>query len=182
MDEARKVSVALHYFDRSQQTRRVFWGCFTWWLPSVVICGCLAATLAGFSSYPTITQRERYAYNALLLGMTILLSLAFSAQFKQYCEMMRWRFLASSYRSIGHFEEVLRCDSWRSILKLIFTERKKDGYLPTKTQLLAFFWLVLFMAFNVFLALLGLTYSVDVSDVFVNVSPGLLPRLAHGLY
>lgn len=161
------------YFDRSRQTRRVFWSCFAMWLITAGICGALAGTIGGFSSLDIISQQQKYAYNALVTGLSILLGLAFAAQFKQYCEMMRWRFLASSYRTIDDFEEVLGCDSWRSTLKLIFINRKKGQYYPTKAQLLALFWLIMFIAFNVFAALLGLTYSIDVSDVWVSISEGM---------
>ena len=143
------------------------------WLITATICGGLAGTIAGFSSLDIISQQQKYAYNALVTGLSILLGLAFAAQFKQYCEMMRWRFLASSYRTIDDFEEVLGCDSWRSTLKLIF-RRKKGQWYPTKAQLLATFWLITFIAFNVFAALLGLTYSIDVSDTYVAVAPGTL--------
>jgi hypothetical protein len=143
------------------------------WLITAGICGALAGTIGGFSSLDIISQQQKYAYNALVTGLSILLGLAFAAQFKQYCEMMRWRFLASSYRTIDDFEEVLGCDSWRSTLKLIFINRKKGQYYPTKAQLLALFWLIMFIAFNVFAALLGLTYSIDVSDVWVSISEGM---------
>lgn len=143
------------------------------WMVTALICGALAGVLAGFSSLEIITQDQKYAYNACVTGFSILLGLAFAAQFKQYCEMMRWRFLASSYRTIDDFEEVLGCDSWRATLKLIFMGWKKGTFYPAKSQVLAFVWLVIFIAFNVFAALLGLTYSIDVSDTYVDTNKGM---------
>lgn len=120
----------------------------------------------------------KYAYNALVTGLSILLGLAFAAQFKQFCEMMRWRFLASEYRTIDNFDDVLGCDSWRTTLKLIFTGRKKGQFYPAKTQILALVWLVIFIVFNVFVALLGLTYSIDLVDPsdYLDVFKGKLAR------
>lgn len=163
-------SETTRYFNRSRQTRRVLIDCLFMWLGTAVICGGLAGVLGGFSSLREgISQQQKYAYNALVTILSIILGLAFAAQFKQYCEMMRWRFLASCYRSLDEFEEVLGCDSWRSTIRLIFKGRK-GSWLPTKSQILAFWWLVLFIAFNVFVALIGLTYSIDVSDEFVSIS------------
>ncbi|KIW63340.1 hypothetical protein, variant [Phialophora macrospora] len=127
----------------------------------------------GFSTIETgLTKKQKYVYNALITGMSILLGLAFAAQFKQYAEMMRWRFLASQYRTIQDFEDVLGCDSYRSTLRILWAGRRRGVWYPTKTQLVAAFWILVFVTFNVCAALLGLTYSIDVSTTFVHVSYG----------
>jgi hypothetical protein len=144
------------------------------WLVTFVICGALAGTIGGFSSLQFVTQQQKLAYNALVTGLSICLGLAFAAQFKQYCEMMRWRFLASSYRTINDFEQVLDCDSWRATFKLVFKGWKRGRPYPAKSQVVAFIWLCLFIAFNVFAALLGLTYSLDISDDIVTLNEGKL--------
>lgn len=147
------------------------------WFWTAAICAALAGTMYGFSTIVTgLTQLQKYAYNALITGLSIVLGLAFAAQFKQYAEMMRWRFLASEYRSLGDFEDVLGCDSYRSTMRILWTGRRKGAWYPSKAQLVAAFWLIVFVAFNVCAALLGLTYSIDVSDKFVFVSSGALKR------
>ena len=126
-----------------------------------------------FSHLDFLNQDQKYQYNALITGFSILLGLTFAAQFKQYCEFLRWRFLASGYRTVTEFDDVLGCDGWRTTLKLIFHRHGKGGsWYPAKSQVLAFFWLVTFIAFNVFVALIGLTYSMDNSDDFAEVIPG----------
>jgi hypothetical protein len=165
----------VRYFDPRRQTRRVFFDCLFMWLWTAGICGALAGTMYGFSTLQSgLTQTQKYVYNALVTGLSIVLGLAFAAQFKQYAEMMRWRFLASQYRSLQDFEEVLGCDSYRSTLRILWTHRRRGSFLPSKTQLIALFWVVVFVIFNVCAALLGLTYSIDVSTDFVFVSPGML--------
>ena len=135
----------------------------------------------GFSTISQgLSQGQKYAYNALITGFSIVLGLAFAAQFKQYAEMMRWRFLASQYRSIEDFEDVLGCDSYRNTLRILWSGRRKGQWWPTKSQLIALFWLIVFVVFNVCAALLGLTYSTDVSDTAVHITHGKrLTRRGH---
>jgi hypothetical protein len=168
----------VRYFDPRRQTRRVFFDCFSMWFWTFGICLALFGVLYGFSSVRTgISQGQKLAYNALVTGLSIVLGLAFAAQFKQYAEMMRWRFLASEYRSLEDFEDVLGCDSYRSTMRILWTGRKRGKFYPSKTQLIAVFWLVVFVAFNTCAALLGLTYSIDVDTTFVSTSYG---RYSHG--
>jgi len=143
------------------------------WFGTFFICTALAGTMYGFSKIESGMSRfQKYGYNALVTGLSILLGLAFSAQFKQYAEMMRWRFLASEYRTLHDFELVLGCDSYRNTMSLIFGGNTRGTWYPSKTQVLALFWFLIFVFFNIFGALLGLTYSIDVSDTATAYSPG----------
>jgi hypothetical protein len=80
--------------------------------------------------------------------------------------------LAASYRTVEQFEEVLDVDSWRSVCKLIF--RRSGSWYPSKIQIIAFFWVAILVAFNVFTALLGLTHSIEVSEDWIELTPGNL--------
>lgn len=163
----------VRYFDRGRQTRRVFLECLFMWFGTAFICGALAGTMYGFSQITSgMSQFQKYGYNALVTGLSILLGLAFAAQFKQYAEMMRWRFLASEYRSLADFELVLGCDSYRNTLSIMCGGNRKGTWYPSKTQLIACIWFIIFVVFNVCAALLGLTYSIDVSETAVTTSPG----------
>ncbi|KAK5051925.1 hypothetical protein LTR84_002728 [Exophiala bonariae] len=161
------------YFDRGRQTRRVFLECLFMWFGTAFVCGALAGTMYGFSRITSgMSQFQKYGYNALVTGLSIVLGLAFAAQFKQYAEMMRWRFLASEYRSLQDFELVLGCDSYRNTLSLMCGGNRKGTWYPSKTQVIACFWFMVFVVFNVCAALLGLTYSIDVSETAISISPG----------
>lgn len=143
------------------------------WFGTFFICGALAGTMYGFAKIDSGMSRfQKYGYNALVTGLSILLGLAFAAQFKQYAEMMRWRFLASEYRTLQDFELVLGCDSYRNTLSLMFGGNTKGTWYPSKTQVLACVWFIIFVLFNVCTALLGLTYSIDVSETAVAYTPG----------
>ena len=163
----------VRYFDRRRQTRRVLIDCLKMWSGIVFICAALASTIYGFSTIVTgLTQTQKYAYNALVTGLSIVLGLAFAAQFKQYAEMMRWRFLTSQYRSLEEFEQVLGCDSYRNTFSIMWRHRHPGKWYPSKSQVVAGAWLLVFIAFNVFAALIGLTYSIDVSTNYVHLRHG----------
>lgn len=162
------------YFDRRRQTRRVFIECLFMWFWTAGICAALAGTMYGFSTLVFgLSRTQKYAYNSLITGLSIVLGLAFAAQFKQYAEIMRWRFLAAEYRSLQDFETVLGCDSYRNTLRIFFRGRRPGSWHPSKAQVVAGAWILVFVAFNVFVALLGLTYSIDVSEDYVTLSDGM---------
>jgi hypothetical protein len=161
------------YFDRSRQTRRVFVDGLIIWSATAIVCAGLAGVLVYFSHKDIISQQQKYEFNATVVGLSILLGLTFAAQFKHCCEMLRWRFLASGYRSLGEFDDVLGCDGWRTTLKLIFQRHGKGSrWYPAKSQLIALAWLILFIFFNVLVALVGLTYSIDVSETQAAIGSG----------
>lgn len=163
----------VRYFDRGRQTRRVFLDCLVLWAATAIICGALACAMYGFSRITSgLTQFQKYGYNALVTGLSILLGFSFAAQFGQFAEMMRWRFLASEYRTLQDFELVLGCDSYRNTLRIMFGAGRKGKWYPSKTQVVACLWFLVFIGFNVCAALLGLTYSIDVSESTYTTSPG----------
>ena len=83
--------------------------------------------------------------------------------------MMRWRFLASAYRSVQEFELVMQCESQMKVLRLMWTARTRSRMLvPNKTQVLCFTWIVVNVLLQVLVALLGLTYSIDTSNTWVS--------------
>ena len=96
--------------------------------------------------------------------------------FKQHAKLIRWRFLASTYRKLDEFEDVLGCDSWASTIRLMFRGREGQWY-PTKYQLLASTWLLMYIIFNIVAGLIGLTMSIDLSDTEVMLQAG---ETSHG--
>jgi hypothetical protein len=54
----------------------------------------------------------------------------------------------------------------------MFGGGRKGTWYPSKTQVIACFWFIVFVVFNVCAALLGLTYSIDVSEDAVATNPG----------
>lgn len=66
----------------------------------------------------------------------------------------------------------MNCDSQSKVFRLIWAGRTRGQWYPNTTQSLAVFWLLLSVALQVFTALLGLTYSIDVSSEYVHLAYG----------
>ena len=87
--------------------------------------------------------------------------------------MMRWRFLASAYRHVQEFELVMQCENQMKVLRLMWTARTRGRMLiPNKTQVLCFAWLLVNLLLQVLVAMLGLTYSIDTSPVWMSTQWG----------
>lgn len=172
LHQAPSPSQTVRYFDRGRQTRRVLIDCLWMWSGTALICAGLAILLWYYQSIQNgATRWQKYTFNTVSNGLLLLLGIAFAAQFKQYCEMMRWRFLASSYWTLDELDEVLGCDSWRSAIRLIARKRRK-GWLPGKSQVVAAVWVLTFVVFNVVSAALGLTYALEDAETGAHLSWG----------
>jgi len=168
-------SQTVRYFDRGRQRRRLLVKSSFQWLITAVICGALAGTLYGFATIILLTSTVKHVFNALITGLSLLLGFNLASSMKGYAQMMRWRFLASKYRTLQDFDLIMDCDNNSTQFRLLWAGRTRGQWYPNKTQLLAALSLLVNVALQIFTALLGLTYSIDVSvdivqDVYGNVS------------
>jgi hypothetical protein len=167
-------SDTVRYFDHRRQRQRLFVNSSFQLFVTLFIAAALVSTLYGFSTLQYgITNIQKRLFNALVTGLSLVLGLNIASSLKGYAQMMRWRFLASGYRTVQDFELVLQCDSQSKAFRLIWGGRTRGRFWPNKTQFLAFSWIFFNVAVQVFIALLGLTYSIDVSEQFVSLNPGM---------
>lgn len=167
-------SDTVRYFDHRRQRTRLFVNSAFQFFVTLFIAVALVGTLYGFSTLEYgITDVQKRLFNALVTGLSLVLGLNIVSSLRGYAQMMRWRFLASGYRTVQDFELVMNCDSQSKAFRLIWGGRTRGRLLPNKTQILAFSWIVFNVAVQVFIALLGLTYSIDVSEKYVSLSNGM---------
>ena len=138
-------------------------------LVTAFLCACLACVLFGFSTIRDgMTNTQKRAYNALVTLFSMLVGLNLASSLKGYAQMMRWRFLASEYRTLQDFELVMQCESQTKVFRLIWAGRTRGRFWPNGVQILAFLWILINIALQVVTALLGLTYSINISDNFIH--------------
>ena len=168
-------SKTVREFDHRRQRRRLFVNSSFRLMNTAFLCCALAAVLYGFSTLRYgMTQAQKKGFNALITGLSIILGLNLSSSLKGYAQMMRWRFLAAGYRNLQDFELVMQCESQQAVVRLLWAGRTRGKFHVNKTQALAFSWLLINVALQVVTALLGLTYSIDVSDDYVSTKSGSL--------
>jgi hypothetical protein len=162
-------------FDYRLQRRRLFTNSAFQWGVTFFLCGALAGTLRSFQYYfaSGMGQNQKHAFNGLITGLSIALGINLASSLRGYAEMMRWRFLASAYRSVQEFELVMQCQSQMKVLRLLWTARTRGRMLvPNQTQILCFIWISVNVLLQVLVALLGLTYSIDTSSTWVSTQSG----------
>ncbi|KAI1616670.1 hypothetical protein EDD36DRAFT_415556 [Exophiala viscosa] len=168
-------SDTVRYFDHRRQRRRLFANSSLQWVFTALVCASLAALLYIVSKAANgVTISRKHAFNAIITGLSLILGLNLASSMKTYANMLRWRMLASGYRTLDEFESILECESQRKTLTMLWTCRTRGRWLPNKLQTAAAVSLLINLALQVSTALLGLTYSIDVSDEFVRLRSGLV--------
>ena len=104
-------------------------------------------------------------FNALIVMLSICLGANLTSSLRDYALMVRWRFLASKQRSLREFDLLLQCASLRKLFQLMRHSRRPDSYLPSRTQCLCAVWILVNIALQVLVALLGLTYNLTTSSI-----------------
>ncbi|KAL9624858.1 MAG: hypothetical protein Q9160_000905 [Pyrenula sp. 1 TL-2023] len=161
-------------FDYKTQRKALFISSFSQWLFTAIICGSLAGVLVSYDRRDFLTTDDKHIFNALVTFLSIILGINLASSLRDYASMLRWRLLASGYRSLQEFDLVLACDSPKKVIRLLWIGRRKVYPYITRTQILAALWLFVNLAAQILVALTGLTYSLDQSDDFVSTKPGLV--------
>ncbi|KAK4944190.1 hypothetical protein LTR10_016303 [Elasticomyces elasticus] len=168
-------SDTVRYFDHRRQRRRLFANSSLQWMFTALVCASLAILLYTVSrSASGVTTSRKHTFNAIITGLSLILGLNLASSMKTYANMLRWRLLASGYRTLDEFESILECESQRKTLTMLWSCRTRGRWLPNKLQTAAAVSLLVNLALQVFTALLGLTYSIDVSEKFVILRSGLV--------
>jgi hypothetical protein len=162
-------------FNLRSQRLRIFVNYTSRWFITTLICTAIVAVLISYSRLDLVTQAQRHAFNALVMSLSILLSLNLAASLSGYARMMRWRWLANRYWNIQDFELILSSDSQMQVLRFLWLGRSQGRWcIPNRIQFFCVSWLSINIAFQVFTALVGLTYSIDISSDFVETEMGMV--------
>ncbi|EKJ79299.1 hypothetical protein FPSE_00610 [Fusarium pseudograminearum CS3096] len=106
-------------------------------------------------------------FNVWITGLTIALGLAFAGSLDKLARDTRWWILSRRHRSRRKLEAILEAENVLSVLQMAFSSRR------ITIQVTAWSWFLVFVASQIGLAVLGLFYSVDVSDkLALQVIPG----------
>ena len=145
---------------------------------TMVLCAFLGCTLYWYSGYPVLSKREKHIFNSIITGLSIALGLNVAGSLKSYAKILRWRFLASEFRTLEQFEQIMGSDQLINIFALLWSARRqsqKTPWLviwPTVTQLVCLTWILINIASAILVAMLGLTYNLNQSSTAVNSATG----------
>ncbi|TVY65017.1 hypothetical protein Focb16_v015431 [Fusarium oxysporum f. sp. cubense] len=110
------------------------------------------------------TKRE---FNVWITGLTIALGLSLASSLDKLAKDLRWWILSRRYRSRRKVEVILQSDNILAVLRMALASRRWTIHAT------AISWLLVLMASQIGLAILGLFYSVDASSqLALIVKPG----------
>lgn len=137
------------------------------WFITLALCGLLAACLGIFGNLLWMTVGQVKAFNALIVLVSVFLGNNLTSSFREYALILRWRILASKYRSLDEFDLLMHCESLRKVMKLFWVARSpgRVWFWLNRTQWLCAMWLGLNVTLQVLVALLGLTYNLDTAEI-----------------
>ena len=147
-------------YDRRQQRHRLQRLVWMEWVLTFLLSAAYALILALYQRDDHIDKKHRRIFNSLVTGTALLLGVNISNSLRSYAKMIRWRFLASGYRSLKQFDLIMGCDSTVNVISLLRHGRCKDKRFPfnSKVQLYALAWLIVQMAIVVCVGIIGLAY------------------------
>ena len=151
-------------FDPQRQRRRTLANCLWLWALTVILCGGLAACLAGFESLPFLTLPQKHAFNAIITMLSLLLGANLASSLREYAQILRWRLMTLKYRPLAEFDLLMQCESQKKTLELFWMARTPNQFWPNRTQLLCIGSVAFGLLLQVLVALLGLTYSFESSQ------------------
>ena len=160
-------SRTIRQFKPDHQRRRLFAVGIWQWFITLTLCGLLAACLGVFGNLISMTVTQVKTFNALIVLLSILLGNNLTSSLREYAQMLRWKMLASKYRSLQEFDLLMRCESLRKVMRLFWVARTPGSawFSLNKAQWLCGLWLGVNILLQVLVALLGLTYNLNTSDV-----------------
>jgi hypothetical protein len=155
-------SSTVREFKPNAQRWRLLAACLWQWLLTAILCSLLAMTLALFAHLKYMTVGYVKGFNAIIVLLSLLLGNNLTSSLREYALMLRWRILASKYRSLREFDIILRCESLRKVLKLFW---QSNYSWINETRILCVVWLSINLILQVLVALLGLTYALETASV-----------------
>ena len=162
-------------YDHRQQRRRLQRLSWTEWGITFLLSAAYALILALYQRDDHIDKKHRRMFNSLVTGTALLLGVNINNSLRSYAKMIRWRFLASEYRSLKEFDLIMGCDSTFNVIALLRHGRRKERRfaINSKVQFYALAWLIVQLAIVVCVGIIGLAYNLDISPTAANTKIGL---------
>lgn len=161
-------------FDRRAQRNKLLKSGILRLLATTIICSLLVVTLYEFEQLDRgMTNNERRGFNTLIVLLSMTLNLVLFHSLEGCAQVVRWRILASKYSTPKEFELIYEADRKMHSFRLLWASRtRRGGFFSNKVQLLAAFYLLISIGLLVDTAVLGLTYSIEVSPYYKMSQPG----------
>lgn len=150
-------------FNRRKQCWRVFISGLWQVAITSAFCAALAGVYVAYSRQQALQSSQVKMFNALNIGISLLLGAQLSSAFKGFGQNIRWQLLSSRYFDLKQFDMVMGCESMITSTQLLWAGRKKGQIFPTQVQWYCAISLALNLAMQVVVAMLGLIVAPELS-------------------
>ena len=147
-------------YDRHHTRKRLFINCTFQLFVTGAFCAGLVGTLKGFQDRGPLDDRSKRVFNAIVTGLSIAIGINLASSLQSYARMLRWRLLATGWKSLEEFDLILGAESQTKVLRLLWAGRRRKAGFPylSKTQICCIIWLLVNLAAQVLVAMNGLTF------------------------
>lgn len=157
-------------FDRRKQSWRVFTSGLWQASLTAAFCAALFGVYVSYSRKGSLSGADGKSYNAINIGLSLLLGAQIASSFKGFAQNIRWQLLSSQYFDLNQFDMVLGCESMLTSTRLLWSGRAKGHNLPSQVQWYCAVSLILNLTMQVIVAILGLVVAPEVSTSQFDVS------------
>lgn len=153
---------------KRRQLRKLLGACLTRWLMTMVLCASIYLVLWQYSSKTAMVTSKKKEFNALIVGLSILLSLNLASSLKHMAATLRWWLLSLKEWKPREVDLVLQSENISRMVRLLSVSKRYS------LRAYVIIWVAINVAAQIGLATLGLTYNVNGADKIVPTKPGVV--------
>ncbi|KAF7546539.1 hypothetical protein G7046_g9268 [Stylonectria norvegica] len=162
----KQVHYAYGSFHPRKQLRRILAVSLARWLLTAALIASIYAILWNYSQVSVMSTRTKSIFNALIIGFSIGLGLNIASSLKAMAREVRWWILSLGEYPVREADVILQSENLSHVAHLALAS---SSYV---VRLYALTWLLINVASQIAVALLGLTYSTNAADWIAITRPG----------
>ncbi|EFZ01879.2 hypothetical protein MAA_03108 [Metarhizium robertsii ARSEF 23] len=165
---SRVNSLTYERLHKGRQLRGLLGACLSRWLMTLVLCAAIYAVLWRYSTNMTMPKNRKKDFNALIVGLSILLSLNLASSLKHMVATLRWWVLSLNEWRPREVDLILQGENISRMVRLLHLSERYT------LRFYVIVWVLINVAAQIGLACLGLTYNVNGADKIVPMVNGIV--------
>lgn len=167
-------SLAYEHFNRGKQLRQMMVLALLRWAMTATLVSSIYGVLISYSQREAMPTRKKSEFNALVIGLSIALGLNIASSLKADVGRLRWWLLSLAEYDPRESDLILQSENLSRLVLLGIKSRRWSIHLFVAV------FVILNVASQVALALLGITYNINPADKFTVTVPGkvVIPDLS----
>ncbi|KAA8901950.1 hypothetical protein FN846DRAFT_956202 [Sphaerosporella brunnea] len=172
----KQLELLRHRFRRNPRLWHMIWPLLLRLLIDVALWAVFLLAILYTTKVEFLNKKEKYIFNAVGVGLPLMLGLNYNSSFKGMASIMRWKILASDKFTLRETDLILSLDSFLAVARLgklwfrgainrgethLLPGRKPRRGIYIGRSLACLAWIVLMLGSQIGVGLLGLTFDFD---------------------